>query len=815
MDTIVPLTAPAHPDLIAALGSLNGKIPDGALNHLMNLHPHLAQWFMRGGEPRGSAYKAPSAPLLPGFEHTDLFHEAQAKHGANMAEWRDHHARTVPPGNLWIHGGAASLSLHDAATGDWHEVHLNNGEPATHKVSKAPERQAGVLRRKLSRVGSTLGTNMKHRLLMTRRILEQAGVAGSPLPVLAHDDATGTRPDVMVASDTQVHPAVLRYLAAYHGLLHGAPNVVAFNAHPTGPDKVHVIHCGVETQQIVSTLRQAGFPKFSVAKNVAYLFDPSGGADMTPLLGALRASQYHAVAGHGRIVGAGEGADAGDRRAHYRDAIRHAESVAASAATGGPQEPAAAPLKLGRIAAGDRFSENTPAHALLDYADENPEDLHDAHTRDALHAAHYRGEPVFWAHHPVTGKLAAWRPWGGQRPFGYTRGLVHADDREAVNEVRATAGLPRLHSLETPVNGPHGSLLVKAYRYFPNDHEVYPLDRHDSSMGERIGTHGSHAAGLAAAQEHAWGPTKLATKVEAMTVSRRRGDHRYRFETSEGHKYKVTFDELADGHHEVSFDRGDTGDVHATGDVGTGAHEVFASVRNALDHFMTTQTPTALKFVATKKEPTRVKLYHTAAKLIARHHGMDLETAEDNHFAHFTLHRKATKLARKGGRVMSWHASDSAPPADSVDALYHHATGSKPLTDAEILGHLSRNPATEPYFRDMSATPWVTVRRTHGVPQDPHAALTAARLPAHLQTQYRHAAFDMVAPGHAYTSPHEAMFHMRHEPTGHWFKVHVEPKGSFQWPHLGGHPDTPAYRAVERNRVATLLRRLLGKRNGS
>ncbi len=201
----------------------------------------------------------------------------------------------------------------------------------------------------------TKTANMKSRLTMTKTVLAEAGLsAARALPVLAHNDATGLRPDVMVASASHVHPAVLRYLAAYHGLLHAAPAVVAFNAHADGAHKVHVIHSGLDPRATADALRTAGFPKFSLHGSTAYLYDPSGVFDLTPVLRTLNAHGYHAIPGTGRVVGAGEGAAPDEQRAHYRDAIRAGESAAATVAdrapdAGAAQSAPAAPLKLAAI----------------------------------------------------------------------------------------------------------------------------------------------------------------------------------------------------------------------------------------------------------------------------------------------------------------------------------------------------------------------------------------------------------------------------------------------------------------------------------
>ncbi len=225
---------------------------------------------------------------------------------------------------------------------------------------------------KLSRAAQTQSGNMRARLKLAAHILAEAGVQGTPLPVLAHDAALGTRPDVMVASDTHIHPAVLRYLAAHHGLLNQTPNVIAFNAHPSGRDRVHVIQSGLERQQAMRVLQQAGLPKFTMHTSTVYLFDEGSQLDLTPLLRGLNASSYHAVAGIGHVVGAGEGADAGDQRAHYRDAIRAAESAAESGGTESP--PSSGVKRLSRDKPPVTYGRHvfTPHPSLVDALAKSP-----------------------------------------------------------------------------------------------------------------------------------------------------------------------------------------------------------------------------------------------------------------------------------------------------------------------------------------------------------------------------------------------------------------------------------------------------------
>lgn len=175
--------------------------------------------------------------------------------------------------------------------------------------------------------------NMRAMVQAANRLLQQAGIKGSPLPVLAGDAKT-TRPDVMIHAHAQVHPRVLDYIAAWHGMLNGTPRVIAFNSHASGADRLHVLHSAEPPAAIADTLRAAGVPKFSIHSGTAYVFDPGGSLDLTPVARSLRASSYHAVNGTGRIVGSGEGADASTSRAAYRAAIDAAERSVGSGGSG-------------------------------------------------------------------------------------------------------------------------------------------------------------------------------------------------------------------------------------------------------------------------------------------------------------------------------------------------------------------------------------------------------------------------------------------------------------------------------------------------
>jgi len=170
-------------------------------------------------------------------------------------------------------------------------------------------------------------TNARAMVQASRTLMRQAGVRGTALPVVAAS-GVDTRPDVMLHLDEPVHPKVLDYVAAWHGMFHGSPSVVAFNAHKSGRDRLHVIHTQAGPQDVARAMSQAGVKKFSVHKGTAYVYDAGGAMNLQPVAGALNAGSYHAVNGTGRVVGAGEGADAAAGRAAYRKHIDAAEAAA-------------------------------------------------------------------------------------------------------------------------------------------------------------------------------------------------------------------------------------------------------------------------------------------------------------------------------------------------------------------------------------------------------------------------------------------------------------------------------------------------------
>jgi len=351
---------PGHPERLARTDDMRIEEEGRGDEHAVHYH------FLGGGHQfRASYHRLTTTPrqYLLEFDRAGATRQTGDAGAAavgvfrNVTDTMDHFVATHKPRVISFtatHKEPTRVKLYDALARRFAERH--GGQVKTEDMDGDRHYHVHLPRpTRLSRVGATLTGNMRARVEATRRILAEAGVNAAALPVMAHDDAVGVRPDVLVASEGHVHPALLRYLAAHHGLLHGTPNVVAFNAHDDGPDRVHVIHTGVDQATAFDTMRRAGFPKFSVHKGTVYLFDPTGAYDVSPLLRVLNASRYHAIAGTGRVVGAGEGADAGQQRSAYRDAIRSAEDAAASVAArpAGDSQGAAAPaLKLSRTPEG-------------------------------------------------------------------------------------------------------------------------------------------------------------------------------------------------------------------------------------------------------------------------------------------------------------------------------------------------------------------------------------------------------------------------------------------------------------------------------
>jgi len=361
--------------------------------------------------------------------------------------------------------------------------------------------------------------NMRALLKASARLLSQAGIPGRPLPVVNHSDETGFRPDVLLHVDEAVHPRVLDYVAAWHGLIHGAPSVVAFNSHSAGRDRLHVIETDQPSRTVGDALRGAGVPKFSVHGGRAYVFDRGGAYDLTQVARSLNARSYHALAGSGRVIGAGQGADAASGRATYRAHIDRAEADAAGPPrTAEVRDPAV--VKLARLTAGgERFHPDTPAHVLVDYAQEHPEDMWDAASASYLQDAFDHGHAVYWAQHPKTGKLAAWKPWGSQIPYLHPGGLQHADAMTAAL-VAARDG----RGIRTPftdyVHGPHGS----AAYWSPSSH-IHAAVSLSPETGDARAIHGNDdrmgypgvRSAQAAMHRHAWGEDEGPTKLGRLT----------------------------------------------------------------------------------------------------------------------------------------------------------------------------------------------------------------------------------------------------------------------------------------------------------
>ena len=172
--------------------------------------------------------------------------------------------------------------------------------------------------------------NHRKRVALAQQVLAEAGLTPSTVKaVLSHSDARGVRPAVSAFLGGSPDPRIVRFAAAWMGLLTGERKVTTF--HPgEGEDYLHVIDSPHESGHVGDYLRRAGVPSFTLESRGAgtrvYVVAPMDLLDVKTAANGLGGT-HAAIRGTATRLGGGSDSQA-ESRAAFRQVIDDAQREA-------------------------------------------------------------------------------------------------------------------------------------------------------------------------------------------------------------------------------------------------------------------------------------------------------------------------------------------------------------------------------------------------------------------------------------------------------------------------------------------------------